>query len=143
MAVFYSTELAGIASTPVVKPVAAQAYASRLRRYRATITLATQTTSDTIVIGQIPAGESFAYGILTSTVSLGSSTVAIGITGTTGKYRAAATFTAVDTPTFFGTAAQVGSASALAAEEQIFITIAAASFPASGTLVVDLYFTRP
>jgi len=142
MATYYSTELAGLYSTPVVKPQGASGYSSRLRRYRGTITLNTQTTSDTIIIGQIPAGEDFAYGVLTSTVSLGSSTIAIGISGTTGKYRAAATFTATDTPTLFGTTAQV-AALALTAEEQIFITIGTASLPASGTLVVDLYFSRP
>jgi hypothetical protein len=142
MAVYYSSELSGLYSLPVIKPQGASGYSARLRRYRATITLATQTTADTIVIGQIPSGEDFAFGVLTSTVSLGTSTIAIGISGNTGKYRAAATFTATDTPTFFGTTTQV-AALALSAEEQIYITIGVASLPASGTLVTDLYFSRP
>lgn len=142
MTVFYSTELAGIASTPVVKASAISAYGSRLKRFRATITLNTQTTSDTIVVGQIPAGLSFAYGVINTDTSLGSSTVAIGVTGTTGKYRTAATFTSTNTPTFFGNVAGVNAA-ALSAEETVFITIAAANFPASGNLVVDLYYSSP
>lgn len=142
MAVYYSTELAGLYSTPAVKPNGASGYAAKLRRYRATITLATQTTSDYFIIGQIPSGEDFAYGVLTSTVSLGSSTISIGTSGTTNKYRNAATFTVTDTPTMFGNTAQV-AALALTAEEQIILSISTASLPGSGTLVVDLYFSRP
>lgn len=139
MAVLYSTELAGQYSTPVVKPSAPLGVGSHLRRYTASITLASQATTDTIVIGQIPTGMDFAYGVITSSVSLGTSTIAIGYAGATGAYRAAAVFTAVDTPTLFGPATQV-KAAALTAEQQVFITIAAAALPASGTLVVDLYF---
>lgn len=142
MTTFYATELAGIASQPVVKPSAVAAVGARLRRYRGTVVLNTQTTSDTVVVAVVPAGEDFAFGILTTDTSLGTSTIAIGNSGSTGKYRAAATFTATNTPTFFGTAAQV-LAAASTAEEQIIITIATASLPASGNLVIDLYFTRP
>ena len=139
MATYYSAELAGQYSNPVVKPSAPNGVNSKLRRFTATITLASQTTSDTIVIGQIPAGMDFCYGVLTSSVTLGTSTVAIGYTGATGAYRAAAAFTSVDTPTLFGVTAQV-KAAPLAAEQQVFITIGTASLPASGTLIVDLYF---
>lgn len=138
MATFYSAELASFYSTPVVKPSAANAVGGRMRRYTATVTLAAQTTSDTIVVAQLPTGFDFAYGVLTSSVSLGSSTVAIGISGSTGLYRAAGSFTAVDTPTLFGPAAQVKT-TPITAEQQVFITIGAAALPASGTLVVDLY----
>lgn len=139
MTVFYSAE-AQIAQT-VPNLMASGAFSrGNLRRYRATITLASQTTSDTIVCAVVPQGESFAFGVISTDTSLGSSTVAIGITGTVAKYKAAATFTATDTPTFFGKTAQAGNV-ALTADETIFITIAAATMPASGTLVVDLYFS--
>lgn len=140
MTVFYSTELASIAATPVVKAASA-GYGARLIRFRASITLATQTTSDTIVVAIVPAGYAFAFGIITTDTSLGSSTVAIGITGTVALYKAAAVFTATDTPTFFGKAAAIAQAT-LTADQTIFITIAAASLPASGQLVVDMYFSR-
>jgi hypothetical protein len=141
MTIFYSGELAGIASLPLIKAANA-AFGARLRRYRGSVTLAAQTTSDTIVIGQAPAGASFAYGVLTSSVSLGTSTIAIGVTGTTGKYRAAATFTTVDTPTLFGPNTAVGG-NALAAAETQFITIAVATLPGAGLLVVDMYWSCP
>lgn len=141
MATLYAAEPNGYLNTTPPSLANGAAVGGRLRRFRGTVTLATQTTSDTIVIAKVPAGMIFAYGVLTSTVSLGTSTIAIGITGTTGKYRTAATFTATDTPTMFGNATQVGATSGIATEETIFITIAVASLPGSGTLAVDLYFS--
>lgn len=145
MATFYSSELANIAATPVVK-ASGSGYGARLVRFRATIVLntTTVTTSDTVVLANVPAGFTFAFGVLTSSVSLGTSTIAIGTAASTGKYRAAATFTAVDTPTMFGVATQVGNQTALAADEQVILTTATANLPTSAnTLVIDLYYSRP
>jgi hypothetical protein len=150
MAAYLSQELAGTTTANQTAAVStgyrarASAQLANVRRLRGTFTLGTQTTSDTLVIGDLPAGATFAYGILTTSVSLATSTIAIGITGTTGKYRAAAVFTAVDTPTMFGPATQVGAVDpALTNSENVFVTIAVASLPASGTLVVDLYYSYP
>lgn len=147
MPAYLSTELGGSANqttAPVGYKPRASVYNGVLKRLRGTFTLNTQTTSDTLVIGNLPAGATFAYGVITASATLGTSTVAIGISGTTGKYRAAATFTAADTPTLFGTAATVGATDpALSAEESVFATIATASLPASGTLVIDLYYSMP
>ena len=146
MAAYLSPDLTGSAnqtSVPTGFKPAATVYGARVKRLRGSFTLATQTTSDTLVIGSLPAGSTFAYGKITASVSLGTSTIAVGVTGTTGKYRAAAVFTTVDTPTDFGNATTVASATPLAAEEQVFVTIATASLPASGTLVVDLYYSIP
>lgn len=118
-------------------------YGGRLKRLRATVALAGQLTTDTLLLGNLPAGATFAFGVLTSSVSLGASTLAIGPSTSTGKYRAAGAFTAVDTPTPFGPAAVVGGASPLAAEEQVIGTIGGATLPGSGTLVVDLYYSIP
>lgn len=150
MAQYLSNELAGTTTGTTqasavaagVRP-AASVYGARLKRLRATVTLASQTTSDTLLLGILPTGATFAYGVLNTTASLGTSTLAIGIAGTTGKYRAAGTFTSTDTPTFFGTAAQAGAATPLAAEENVIGTIATANLPSSGTLVVDLYYSMP
>jgi hypothetical protein len=147
MAAYLSTELGGSAnltSAPVGYKPRATVYGARLKSLRGSFTLNTQTTSDTLVVGNLPAGATFAFGLLTSSASLSTATVAIGIAGTTGKYRAAAVFTATDTPTLFGTAATVGAADpALTAEEQVIVTIATASLPASGTFVVDLFYSMP
>lgn len=145
MAIYLSTELGGSANqtaAPASYRPTAYAYQARLRSMRGTFTLASQTTSDTLVIGDLPVGARFAYGVITSSVTLGSSTIAVGIAGTTAKYKAAATFTTADTPTLFGIAAQVAQAPS-AAGERIFATIGAASLPASGTLVIEIFYTMP
>src|SRR6478736_3330905 len=116
MAQTYSTELAGIDSVPAVKASATAAYGARLKRFRATVPLTAQASGDTIVLCDLPAGHTFAFGVMTASATLGgTATVAIGTAGTPAKYKAAAGFTAVDTPTMFGTAiagaAQVASVS--------------------------------
>jgi len=137
MTVFYSDEMTGLYATPVSLPSGGKVDGN-VRVKRATITLASQTTSDTIVIAKAKAGEEFLYGVITASATLGSSTVAIGIAGATAKYKAAGTFTTANAPTLFGTAA---GQTTLDADEEIFVTIGAASLPSSGTLVIDLYFS--
>ncbi|MDS1138582.1 hypothetical protein [Nitratireductor indicus] len=124
----------------------------RVRRYRALVTLASQGTG-TVDLGlRIPPGHVFAYGVLNTDTSLGSSTIAIGISGATGKYKAAGTFTATSTPTLFGVNAAVAATSHTTSEvgssplgdgtnEDVIMTVAAAALPSSGTLVVDMYFS--
>ena len=141
MAVLYSNDSAGLGTVPSSN-VNGGVIGGRVRRYRAAITLASQATTDTIVIGRVPAGSVFAYGVINTDTSLSTSTVAIGATGATGKYRAAAVFTATNTPTVFGPAA-AAFAAPLTADEEVFITIAVAALPAAGNLVVDLYFSAP
>ena len=111
---------------------------ARVRVWRETITLATQPTADQIIIADnVPLGSTFLFGVLTTTVSLGTSTIAIGTIASTGKYRAAAVFTSTDTPTLFGVTA--GQAP-LTAAETVQITIATAALPASGTLTTALFY---
>lgn len=145
MAAYLSTELGGSAnqtSAPVGYKPSASVYGARLKRLRATFTLNTQTTSDTLVVGNLPAGATFAYGVINASATLGASaTVAIGTSGSTGKYRAGAVFTAA-APTLFGDSAAV-AASPLSAEEQVIVTIGVASLPGSGTFIVDLYYSMP
>lgn len=148
MAAYLSTEL-GSTANQTVAPVGykprASVYHAKLKRLRASFTLATQTISDTLVLGVLPAGATFAYGVYNASVTLGgTATLAIGITGATAKYAAATAFTAVNAPTLFGTVATAGAADpALTAEEQVFVTIAGASLPGSGTMVIDLYYSMP
>lgn len=149
MAQYLSKELAnGSTGLETAAPVGwkprATVYGGRVKRLRASVVLASQTTSDTILLGNLPAGAVFAYGVINATATLGTSTLAIGVSGATGQYRAAATFTTADTPTFFGTAAQAAASDAGSSTETAVIgTIAVASLPASGTLVVDLFYSIP
>lgn len=143
MAAYFSTDLAGSAnqtSVPVGYKPAANVVGGRLKRLRGTFTYNTQTTSDTLVIGNLPAGATFAYGVANTSASTSTATLAVGISGATAKYKAAAALTSTDTPTLFGVATEAAAAP-LAADTQVFVTIGTASLPASGTLVVDLYYS--
>jgi len=144
MAVYYSNELQGIDSSPAVKANASAGYNAPLRVYRATVPMiagAYQTT-DTLTLAKIPSGSIFAFGIINASATMGASaTLAIGNASSTGKYRAAATFTTANTPTLFGLSAS--NAAASTAEEVVIVTIAVAALPTSGTLNIDLYFIAP
>jgi len=136
----YASEVAGLGTTPVTNSNGA-VQGGRVRRFRATIALASQADGDTVVLAQVPAGYAFAYGILNASATLGSSTIAVGIAGTAAKYRAAAVFTAA-APTLFGISTAVDDAP-LTAQETVILTNTTAALPASGTLIVDLYFSAP
>lgn len=140
MANFFSTEAALLQTTPKTYPNASYA-GGRLRRFRNTIAFAAQAAADTITCQQVPAGHVFAFGIITSTATWGASaTVAIGISGTPAKFRAAATSTAVETPTLFGLSTAMDD-DFLTAPETPILTIAVAALPGSGVSVVDFYYS--
>lgn len=149
MATYLSNELAGTTtgtstSAGVGYKPRATVYGARLKRLRASITLAGQLTTDVLQLGNLPAGAVFAYGVINSTATLGTSTIAVGTGASAGKYRAAAAFTTADTPTLFGTAAQEAASDAgFAAEETVIGTIGTATLPSSGTLIIDLFYSAP
>ena len=140
MAQTYATEISGQSSVPTTMANGG-VVGGRIRRFRATVTLASQADGDTIVLAKLPAGFAFAYGIINASATLGTSTVAIGTAASAGKYRAAAVFTAA-VPTLFGAVAAVDDA-ALTAEETVIATVGAAALPSSGTMVVDIYASAP
>lgn len=141
MAQTYASEAAGLATVPTTMANGG-VVGGRLRRFRATIALASQAADDTIVLAKVPAGHAFAYGVINASATLGASaTVAIGTASSAGKYRAAATFTAA-APTLFGASTAVDD-SALTAEETVILTVGTAALPSSGTAIVDLYFSAP
>jgi hypothetical protein len=110
-----------------------------VRNFSEQVTLAAQASADTIVVGLIPKGAIFLYGVLTSDTSLATATIAIGNSTTAGKYRASAVFTAVDTPTLFGVTA--GEDVANTVDESVLITVATAALPASGNLKIQLFYS--
>lgn len=141
MAQTYANEVSGLYAVPATKP-SGNVVGGRVRRFRATFSLAGQASGDTIVLAKIPAGHSFAYGVINGSATFGASaTVAIGNATTAGKYRAAATFTAA-APTLFGDSAAVAG-NASTDEETVILTVGTAALPSSGTGVVDLYFSAP
>ena len=137
----YATEVAGFGTSPETKPDGG-IHGGRLRRFRASFTMAAQASGDDIVLARVPAGYRFAFGIINASATMGASaTIAIGVAGTTGKYRAAAVFTAA-APTLFGVSTAADD-DALTAEETVLLTIAVAALPGSGTAYVDLYYSAP
>lgn len=143
MATYYSNELAGdktglnTAPASDVRP-AATVYGSKLKRYRATITMASQASGSVFVLANIPVGETFAYGVINTDTSTSTATIAVGVSGTAAKYSAAAAYTTTDTPTLFGKAANP-VADPYSATEQIIATTGTAALPASGNLVIDIF----
>jgi len=141
MAQTYASEVSGLNTTPVGNANGA-VQGGRVRRFRATITLASQAAADTVVLAKVPPGYAFAYGVINASATLGgTATVAIGVAVTAGKYRTAAIFTAA-APTLFGNVAAVDDVP-LTAEETVILTVAEAALPSSGTCTVDLYYSAP
>ena len=137
----YSTDAAGLGTSPTAK-LSGAVVGGRLRRFRAVVAFAAQANGDTIVLTKVPAGYTFAFGMINASATFGgTATIAIGIAGTTGKYRTAATHTTT-VPTLFGLYTAADDVP-LAAEETILLTIAAADLPGSGSAVIDLYFSAP
>lgn len=119
--------------------IAANQWGGRVRAIHDSITLATQGAGTVIKIGRIPKGACVLFGALMTTVTLGASaTLAVGISGTTGKYRAAATLTTTDAPQFFGVTSAVMTE--LTSDETIQILTAVANLPGSGTLRCFMFY---
>jgi hypothetical protein len=148
-------EYRGLGDVPRNNIGAEPGVGDRVRLFRSTIHLdqpfisstsnaAQWLTTDTalLVPGQFLLGMRFLYGMLTTSLTLGTSTVAIGVAGATTRYRAATVFTAVDTPTLFGTSIAGMSQGPITTAEDIIMTIGVANLPNTAThrLIVDLYF---
>ena len=108
-----------------------------VHRVRATINLNSQETGK-ILLCEMPKGSLFIYGLLNTSVSLGTSTVAIGDEYTADLIKSAATLTTADTPVLFGKNKAVTEK--LEKNTDLYMTVGTAALPAEGTLVVDLFF---
>ncbi|MEO0498982.1 MAG: hypothetical protein AAF205_00295 [Pseudomonadota bacterium] len=146
MAEFFAREARFLDKSQATSAVRASARESNGKVYvvKATIDLAAQTNAsgDTHVLGQLPVDRSFLFGQIVTTVSLGTSTVSIGTRATPALFRAAGTFTTTNVPTNFGAAAAVG-ATPVEGGDDLLLTVATAGLPATGTVVVTLYFVGP
>jgi hypothetical protein len=142
MAQTFAPEVAGLGTIPSTKANGG-VQGGRVRRFRATVPFAGQGIGDTVVLAEVPAGYTFAYGVMNNTATFGgTATIAIGVEGTAGKYRAAAVQTATG-PQLFGLASAADDAP-LEAAERVILTVAAAALPTSAEFaVVDLYFSAP
>lgn len=134
MPAFYPIEHGGPTVSVPRRPVD-QGAVQQLSVVRRTFTLASQTTSDTFNFF-LPAGFRPTMLRLDPSVTLGSTTLAIGNATTAAKYRAAATLTA---PAI--AALPLGASVQLAAQEEVIVAIGAATAPASGTLTIEMVGT--
>lgn len=108
-----------------------------VRRVRATITLDSQAQGK-ITLCEVPKGYVFLYGVLNASATLGSSTLAIGDETTEDLIMDAATLTEADKPTVFGKNAAV--LNQFNETKKLYLTVGAANLPASGSLVIDMFF---
>lgn len=111
----------------------------RVRNACAEFTCASDAAGTYTVPIRLPVGARVLACYLNASATMGASaTIAIGISGTVGKYRAAATYTSADTLSFFSLNAAVMTP--LTAEEQIIMTVGTAALPSSGRLLVGFLF---
>ena len=68
----YSTDAAGLGTSPTTK-LSGAVVGGRLRRFRAIIPFAAQANGDTIVLTTVPAGYTFAYGVIVASATAGAS----------------------------------------------------------------------
>lgn len=130
-------------TSPVVTPAGTMApvtqMAARRRTALAEFTFASDVPGTYALPFVIPAGARIVEVRLNTSVTLGASaTLAVGVVGTVGKYRAAATFTTADQWVSLALNAVTGVL--LTAPEQIILTTAVANLPASGRLLIEVQY---
>jgi len=130
-----STIAAALAAVPRSYPPASAA-GGKTRTSIEVFTYATDAVGAYNIGPAIPAGARILSVELNTSVSTGSATLAIGITGSTDKYRAAAALTT--TNSWQPANLNAALCDVLSADEQLLMTVAAASLPASGRLLVRI-----
>ena len=128
------------AATSPVTQHSSNAVRAKVRRIVNTFVCAGQASGDTLDLGVVPAGARGINHRVTVSATLGTSTLAIGISGTAAKYAAAATYTTADSPVTKAKAANLEAE--LAADEQQYATIGVAALPNDGTVIaIETFFT--
>lgn len=98
---------------------------------------------DRLFLGRVPAGSRVSKIFITTDTSLGTSTIAIGTTATPAKYVAARVFTTpTDAPTPIGPRASTLDDGLLAADEDLWLTVAVATIVAGTLFTVEIEITR-
>lgn len=142
MADFYSRENTGALDGTLnpAKKMDGRRVGGKMRRILATFDMASQASGSFLVIGRRPQGSVFAGLRLTTDTSLGTATVSAGTAASAARDKAAATFTATDTPTTYGKASAF-AADALTADEIVGLTTGTAALPSSGILIAEYFYT--
>ena len=139
MATTYASPYSGMASQPFQLPTADSGYRAKMYVMRCIVTYASQAAADIVKLCMYPKGAIPAGFELTTSVSTGSSTIAIGNATTPAKYKAAGAVTTVDVPLPTALTSSLGN-TPLTADEEVILTFGTASAPASGQLTVDAFY---
>jgi hypothetical protein len=123
-----------------------------LRSFVTTIPLASQASGTTISIGRVPAGAVMLGFEMVTDTSLGTAQIAFGDYSDTVRFKAAGTFTALNTPTKVGVGSTYGQIVPLGYDcrtgqesrvwNDITMTTSVAALPASGNLTITTYYSH-
>ena len=147
MARLYTPQTLGVFDgtlPPVLLNGARQSAKLRVMSAIIDLSLLTVTTSDEVLLGKLPAGAHFMFGVITASATMGASAaLAIGTNAThasNGQYRAAAVATAVDAPAIFGLSL-AQAAAAPATPTDVFLTVGVANLPTAGRLNIHIIYS--
>lgn len=134
---FLSNEVPANTTKPVTKR-AGNAMGGRAKRVISTFNLTGQAIGDRLLLPRVSKGARGVHHVIQPSVALGGvATIALGITGNVGKYRAAA----IKNDTVRETVSMaVNTTAELAADEDQFLTVGAAALPNGGILVVETIY---
>lgn len=142
MARFYAAQQVGVldgTKIPADRADGRQVSAGKKVTLASKVPGAAWAVGDDVVLGKLAPGEKLTAVRICTDTSLGSSTIAIGVPGATGKYVAARTFTTpLDAPTVIGPRASTLDDAPLEDEELILLTVAAANIAAGTLLTIEL-----
>lgn len=145
MAKQYAAPYNKLFTNPPSVPDAGKGYRTQRKAILGNIVLAGQPIGDTIAIGVIPAGAIVTGVRLRTSVTLGTSTLAVGNATNAAALGAAATLTTPNT--WVEKADNTGNAGVtgeqLTGEQEIFLTIAAANLPGAGLLQAEIQYLQP
>lgn len=133
MTTYNTTQLAGMASQPFQLPTAEAGYGAKKYTYMTSITYASQASGSVINGPVVPKGKIIESITLVTDTSTSSATLAVGISGTPAKYKAAAAVTSVGVPQS-SNLTLADPPAILTADEAIIATVGTASLPSSGIL---------
>jgi hypothetical protein len=134
---FYPVE-APAPTKPVTK-APANAVRSLVRRTVVSYAIAGQAIGDRLLLPRVPKGSRGVRHRLQASIALGGvATLALGVAGNVGKYRAAAI---LNTTVAEDVSSAVNMSTELAADEDQFLTVAGAALPAGpGILTVEILY---
>lgn len=115
---------------------------AKVRSIRASKQLVADQIADRVYLGKLPQGATLKEILFVTDTTLGSTTFSIGTTAAPAKYRALAVFTTpLNVPTVVGPPAAAWDDAPLTADEDVWVTFAAAALSGSIIMGWELRYT--